>query len=74
MSSPVLSGNDIANSVIIIMSFIAVWTFVFAIVGVQELWKYGKDANDKKKVKVDTNIVAGGSDSAKNISVAMKVS
>ena len=40
----------------------------------QEFWKYGNNATDKKKVNVDTSIVAGGSDSTKNISVVMKVS
>jgi len=41
-SSDDLSASDVAKSVIVIMSFIAVWSIIIAIVAVQEFWKYGK--------------------------------
>jgi len=41
-SSDDLTASDVAKSVIVIMSFIAVWSIIIAIVAVQEFWKYGK--------------------------------
>ena len=72
MSSPVLTGNDVAKSVIVIMSFISVWAFVLFVVGIQELWNVGKKAKETKKVRSDINIVAGGAEDSKSISVVMK--
>ena len=72
MSSPVLTGNDVARSVIVIMSFVSVWAFVLFIVGIQELWNVGKKAKETKKVQTDTSIVAGGAEDSKSTSVVMK--
>jgi hypothetical protein len=41
-SSEDLTASDVAKSVIVIMSFIAVWSIIIVIVAVQEFWKYGK--------------------------------
>ena len=41
-SSKDLTAADVAKSIIVIMSFVAVWSIVIAIVAVQEFWKYGK--------------------------------
>ena len=70
-TAPNLTAENVARSIIIIMSFIAVWTFVLFIIGIQEFWKYGK-ATETKKVRSDTNIVAGGAEDSKDISTVMK--
>jgi hypothetical protein len=45
-SSKDITASDVAKSVIIIMSFIAAWSVVIAIVAVQEFWKYGKKVQE----------------------------
>jgi hypothetical protein len=73
-TAPNLTVENVAKSVIIIMSFIAVWAFVLFIVGIQEFWNVGKKVKETKKVRSDTNIVAGGAEDSKdtNISTVMK--
>jgi hypothetical protein len=73
-TAPNLTAKNVARSVIIIMSFVAVWTFVLFIIGIQEFWTYGKKVKETKKVRSDTNLVAGGAEDSydTNISTVMK--
>jgi len=41
-SSEDLTASDVSKSVIVILSFIAVWSFVIALVAMQEFWNQGK--------------------------------
>ena len=70
-TAPNLTAENVAKSVIIIMSFVAVWTFVLFIIGIQEFWEYGKKVKETKKVRSDTNIVAGGADDSHDISISI---
>lgn len=41
-SSEDLTASDVSKSVIVVMSFIAVWSFIIALVAIQEFWHHGK--------------------------------
>ena len=51
-SSEDLTASDVAKSVIVIMSFIAAWSIVIAIVSVQEFWKYGRKVQEYTNSKL----------------------